>query len=404
MGIVAISIVVALLAVIYFAPTNDGRWAAMRRRMASSQDEAQERNVSRPVVRGKPIPGNAWDEYSLALNEAATFTEDSNLIRFINGDPTADRAMVDRLLAAHKGIVDHISQGAQRSNGQYPYDWNSGSRMELPPLLFSRRAASLAIAQARVWKEAGRPQDAVALLLDVSQFSRDLAANGPLLSHLIGVSLYSTTFGELRDLLLSGKLNNKELSDLARMLEIVDGNFPALAPVMANEVAISVETDIYPAPSLSGSRNLMKSSGWRYGFSSRKMVLDAFEKRDNYAQRSQNIDLVSFAEAMKEAKIVQAEVEASGNSILRQYGTNLPKVLANHRDTLSRLRLLRAATTLLATGEIPKLADPFGTDLLYRREPGKVKIWSVGSDGKNHEGRGSWKLNSGPDLVLEISR
>src|SRR5688572_424686 len=241
MGIVAISIVVALLAAIYFAPTDDGRWAAMRRRMASSHDEARARNQSRPVVRGEPILGNAWDEYSLALNDAATFTEDTNagnLTRFITGDPTADRAMVDRLLAAHKGVVDHISRGAQRSNGQYPYDWNSGSQMELPPLLFSRRAASLAIAQARVWKEAGRPQDAVSLLLDVSQFSRDLAANGPLLSHLIGVSLYSTTFGELKDLLLSGKLSNKELSDLARMLEIVDGNFPALAPVMANDVSI----------------------------------------------------------------------------------------------------------------------------------------------------------------------
>ena len=53
--------------------------------------------------------------------------------------------------------------------------------------------------------------------------------------------------------------------------------------------------------------------------------------------------------------------------------SDLPKVLANHRDPLSRLRLLRAATTLLATGQMPKLADPFGSDLLFRRETGKVK-------------------------------
>ena len=188
------------------------------------------------------------------------------------------------------------------------------------------------------------------------------------------------------------------------MLEVFIGNFPALAPVMANESPFPLKQIFTWHPSLSATLNLMKSGGWRYGFSSRKWFWTLFEKRDAYAQRFQNIDLVNFAEATKEAKSSRPKWMRPGIPFSGSMRTNLTKVLANHREPLSRLRLLRAATTLLATGQMPKLADPFGSDLLFSREPGKVKIWSVGSDGENQEGRGSWKLVPGQDLVLEISK
>jgi hypothetical protein len=50
-----------------------------------------------------------------------------------------------------------------------------------------------------------------------------------------------------------------------------------------------------------------------------------------------------------------------------------------YRKAVTDLRLLRAATTFLGTGEMLPIPDPFGDNLLYKDEGNKLKIWSVGS-------------------------
>jgi hypothetical protein len=115
--IVAVALLTMVVLIgILFMPGTDGRWDAMRTRVAKLRDEARSRNVSRPVLRGEPIPGNAWDEYNIALNRALDFKEEGNgakLNQFNNRDASADRAMVAQLIAAHPGVIDHLRLGAQ---------------------------------------------------------------------------------------------------------------------------------------------------------------------------------------------------------------------------------------------------------------------------------------------------
>jgi hypothetical protein len=78
-----------------------------------------------------------------------------------------------------------------------------------------------------------------------------------------------------------------------------------------------------------------------------------------------------------------------------------------HREVIAKLRLLRAAAILKSTGKMPDLADPFGADLLMSESEGAVRIWSLGTDGVNQNGIGSWSTypaGRGEDLVLELSR
>jgi hypothetical protein len=67
---------------------------------------------------------------------------------------------------------------------------------------------------------------------------------------------------------------------------------------------------------------------------------------------------------------------------------------------LAHLRLLRAATAVLATGEMPAIADPFGENLRFKREGNESKIWSIGSDGVDQNGTGNWEGR--PDVVIEL--
>ena len=69
--IVAVALLTLVVLIgILFMPGTDGRWDAMRTRVAKLRDEARSRNVSRPVLRGEPISGKVWDEYNIALNQA----------------------------------------------------------------------------------------------------------------------------------------------------------------------------------------------------------------------------------------------------------------------------------------------------------------------------------------------
>src|SRR5262245_21198327 len=146
------TVTVILLIAALIMPIESGRWNEMRRRIDTLKDEARSRNISRPVLRGEARPGNAWDEYNNALNQSLTFKEDlnaANLGQFNARNASADRALVERLIATHPGVIDHLRLGARHENGQYPYEWDRGPNAPLPSLLATRRTTQLAIAQAR---------------------------------------------------------------------------------------------------------------------------------------------------------------------------------------------------------------------------------------------------------------
>jgi hypothetical protein len=401
-------ITVILCGLLFFRNQDDGKWSAMSARVAELKQEARSRILPRSVLRGQPLPGNAWDEYHLALTGALAIKDVQNgalFAEFINDAPTADRARVVEALASHPGVLAHLRLGAQKSDGQYPYRWEDGTQMQLPSLLAIRLVAMIATSQAKISLESGRPKEAVDYMLDVFVFARDTAANGPLLTRLIGDSVYEIASNELRKIILSGKLSPTQLADLEKKLEIIERDLPSLGPTLANEtLTSSVATMELSSFEPSTWWMLARNGGWRYGFSSQRMTLAAFEKRESYAQRTQNIDQMDFTTAKKETEAISAEADSSENPMLRAVALpSLPKTLMKQRETRARLQLLRAGAGFLATGKVPEVTDPFGTNLFHAQDGAKVKIWSVGSDGRNDNGSGGWTPGQ-PDMVLEITR
>src|SRR4030095_3441022 len=92
-----------------------------------------------------------------------------------------------------------------------------------------------------------------------------------------------------------------QLADLEKKLEIIERDLPSLGPTLANETLTS---SVAPMELSSFEPStwwmLARNGGGRYGFSSQRMTLAAFEKRESYAQRTQNIDQMDFTTAKKE--------------------------------------------------------------------------------------------------------
>jgi hypothetical protein len=383
---VSLAIGAALVIAVAMRPAGVDKWQAMARRVDQLRLEALSRKSPRSPLRGELKPGKAWDEYNIALNDTMTWVDDQNgslFARFVNDEKGVDRAKVEQLVASHATAIDHLRNGAQRSDGQYPYKWERGNEMELPSILGSRRLANVASAQARIWAEKGRPEDAAGLLLDTTVFSRDLATNGTLLSSLIGYALYQISFDELRHLILSGKLSQQQLADLERKLEVVDRDFPGLSETLSNE-AMGLGTSMLHGGNLGLSPKewfgLVEKGDWRLALAPRSSMLEAFETTDRYAQRWAKLDQMDYKAAATEANAISAEAAASRNSLVNMSIPSISRSIAVQRETMANLRVLRAGTKFLATRKVPKIADPFGTNLLYKEEGGKLKIWSVGSD------------------------
>jgi hypothetical protein len=147
--------------------------------------------------------------------------------------------------------------------------------------------------------------------------------------------------------------------------------------------------------------------GWRYGLSTQRIAADYLGTVERRLERMQKLGEMDFASAIKEAEALEAEKAASSNPMVRDSVANVARTLIARREVIARLRLLRAAALWGASGKAPKLADPLGTDLKMKEEDGKIRIWSVGRDGKDAGGTGSWNHDPskpGDDIVLEFPK
>jgi hypothetical protein len=406
---VPLAIVLATL----FMSSSDTR-ESLRQRIDKLRDEAKSRKLSRTVFRGPTTPGNAWDEYMVAIRDAEGWKEDpygASLARFAAGnETTAERAIAVQMIRDHSGVLGYLRRGVQKENGQIPI-WD---RPETPPLLGGRKLSSLAGSQARALSESGRSVDAVELALDMTVFARDVAGNGNLLSDLVGGNFYSEAADAIRTAMLSGKLTARDFEALAANLEKVEQDFPAQSTAFRNETMAN-SADVFQWTEEMSSRQWLKSmveGGWRYGLSSRELADDYVQHSLNIMERTGKLEEMDYAAAMKEAGAVDALAAASKNPLIRDAffivtpaHRGVSKMMMFHREVLAKLRLLRAAAVWAATGSVPKIADPLGADLRWTEEDGKLRLWSVGGDGKDDEGQGEWypnRPNPKNDIVLEL--
>jgi hypothetical protein len=381
--LLAFTVLAALLFAMAFLKGGVDSREAMLEMVERLKREASSSELPRSVLTGQPSAGNAWDEYNTALDDTVSWRNDENggvFLRFAKGDTHLQPAQVEQLVAEHTGALGHLRLGAHQSDGKYPYDWDKGSAMALPNLLGCRRLAYLAVAQAKIHSESGRLQNAIDLLLDTSVFGRDIAADAPMLTRTIGLVVYSTTFEEFQNLILSGKLTKYQLVELARKLEIVDHDFPAWSSALSAEtLGLSVAMLHAPENGRLGWFDLTKQWGGRFTVSPDAAILKALEEKEAYLHRAEKLDQMNFAEVGKEIDTISAETPGSSDAPVRLPAPDLLRSIVTYRKALAELRLLRAATTFLGTGEMIPLPDPFGDNLLYEDEGNKLKIWSAGS-------------------------
>jgi hypothetical protein len=377
------------------------RWTAMKADWQALLEEARLRGSARSPLRGEPLEGNAWADYTVALAEVRSLydLESQAAPRYLKEAPQSSRPLVERVLARHPKLIDSVRLGARRTKANLELEWKEGA-LTIPNRHGSAVVAPLAVCLARFLSDAGRRRDAAELLIDTCRFAGDI-------DHAEDMA---PGFEALRDLLQPGLLTREELAQVDRELEVLDREFPRRGHRVSLDLlsfgSLLLKTGHSVTVQLVGLQADPDDALWRYGYSGHLMKADAFHAIAAAAKELSDADERPWLESSAVLRKLTTELSRHPNPIAQ---TAPEEILASdliHRGYRAQLRLLRVAAHYGATGDVLELDDPFGTKLRVRVADGSLRAWSVGPDGGDHNGTGMFAFDrDNPvdrDIVIEI--
>jgi hypothetical protein len=409
---VALFAVVLAVFVAWCWATAHLRWNEMVRKIEALDRELEAMPKDRPVLRGAPLEGNAWDDYWPALGSLTSIRwYDPGwkaVSGFSQGQAGADRALVAATVEAHRSSLMALQLGARRAQGAPRVRRHDGN-----PLHGDAALQALVQCQARLLDEAGNSREAAELLLDLGQFAQDYSRIVRLYSRSTATMFLDSAINGLHRVVLDGGLSGDELLEVSRQLEVLDrsaetvvtlepGDVVALGFEFINANDLSAETH---EPGMCRGGECSRWGAWRFGFSARLMAADAVEEALRRVKEAEAFRSAPWSELQKFEDLNIQRLLRERNPVVRSHVFPLCCMKTGFLQVRARLRLLRIACKYRAIGEILDLPDPFGARLMTRKDGPRLKLWSVGRDGVDDGGIGSWKADSrDKDLVLELDR
>jgi hypothetical protein len=355
--------------------------------------QAHARSGLRPVLRGEPQPGKAWEKYDEAIGRLGGYQIDYVSRSPYPPDSPEWSAEVHKKFSPSAGP---LREGTRRADGRRHREWQSPERPKSTSIVDMGRN------QAWIFKEGGKHREAAEWLLDLLQMCGDIARNSSQEDAEDACGRRARVLEDLKKMLLAQDLTAPECAQVARELERVVQAFPSLGDILIN-TAMSrgcMYIDLAPKGSM---LQFPEKPTWRFLFSERVMISSAFFEELACVRKIAEAEGKPWKEASDIERNAVARLTSINNPILKRHAAwitagTLP---LRTREQLAQMQLLRALAHFFATGAVPELPDPFGTTLRHVLKDGSVKIWSVGPDGADDGGDGDWLLKDGRDLVIK---
>jgi len=374
------------------------RWAAMKADWQALLEEVRARGQSRAPLHGDPVEGNAWDDYAVALAEVRSLyeIESQAALRYLHEAPQSNRRLVERVLGKHPSLIESLRRAATRRQANLNLEWKEGA-LTIPSRHWTAVVAPLAVCCSRFTAEDGRAGDAARLLVETCRFAADL-------DHVEDLEL---PLDELRELVGSGVLKGEDLARLDLELALLDEEYPRRGHRAALDlVALGAQllrTGHSITVQLVGLRADPEDALWRYGYSGHLMKAEAFAMMAAAVRRLREADERPWAESRDLLRSLSAELAAHPNPIIQTAPEEILASDLQHRGHRAQLRLLRMAAHYRSTGEVLDLDDPFGGKLVRALANDTLRVWSVGPEGLDHCGIGSFHFDpDAKDIVLSV--
>jgi hypothetical protein len=389
LGAVVAAIAIAFGAlVLWIWSAENRRWNEMGALAEELAVDAGKRDGSRPVLRGDPLSGDAWQLYGPLIQEY-----DKAVLAMENAGGLQVRP------GWKADAVEALRRGVRRGSARNPYgeDWARGEgRYPMDAMLAMGLAATDRSREARL---AGKLQSAAAIALDAALYARDLQANGNFGLQEGACQILIGAFEELLEVLHACGTDRDTPRQIAAELENLDRALTRSGHAVLNELARSARTLRREEEEWEWWGIDIGGASWRQGFSRKIMAADGFSQLVAWIRRHLDDDDVPWGTSdQARERFLWDEVIRSPNGLLEAASHFEPLWASELRPIHARLHLLRLAALYLATGDVAKVADPFGTALPTALEGGTLRAWTVGST-RDNQGTGEWE-----NFVIRVKR
>lgn len=358
----------------------EARWAQARECADAALAAHLARSGERPCLHPTSEPGNAFDGYARAFAlvpaETATPTEDT-----APGDEL--QALLDDAgarpdLTGWRPALAALHDAARRSHANSLADVRMGYELPMLPLQAALNLARAACLHARNEAFAGRGDEALPALFDAMTLAADLGTSPVLVEQMVGMAVLGyVTESALADAVLD-RLSDDDLRRLAAALQSVDERIPPT--VSPSDDALLCGQQLLRDEANGNGFDLSTWRAWRYGFSLRLMVAEAFLDMHEHARTMDAANDEAWPQRRQRFAAFAARVESGRNFFLMLVASNAKGAERELRTVLTRLRLLRQVVAQ-RLGTRLELDDPLGTGKLTRSElDGKVRFAGVGAD------------------------
>jgi len=380
-GIFLVSVVaVAATVWIWRWSLERSRWNHLEARVGELRAQLDTRFRPRPVLRGAPVPGNAWDDYLPAIEMLKDADPETRLSDDVRRDwqqkyGAAVEAMQRGTHRAGSGWA-HLRE---RQKGKDPEEGFLGQVLVL---------GDIAVDRAGILAKNGKHREATELLLDLLKFAEDVGNDGAFYARMAGWGLQEKAIVGLEDALMNAPLTAQDCRQIDRELAQLDATYPRLAPMILSRLEeygewILKEKTLQDLVGCRGNPENIKV-GWREMYSDRLMRIAGFNRADALMSRLVLSDDGTEAEqAARRQKFVET-AQLEGLELTNVYfsmftcSDYLPD--AGRGPSLrSTLRALRIGARFAATGEVLELTDINGEKIATGFDAGKLVLWSGNS-------------------------
>lgn len=379
--------VLMLIASFAVVPMRAGaEWRSMRARgQELRQQWLAELPAARPPLAGDAVEGRAFDCYrrGTAVMQALREHEHELGDLLLLDDAALSHALANDaqpLRELWMPALAELQRGARSIDAR---QLRSGfGEISGADLLAHRALCNAAMFEARARRYDGDFDSAVLLSLDAMTLGADLISDGVLIDQMVGATLVAIVCEAWSDDALAALPRAPRLQ-LEAGLEQLDARLPVRVD-MTREMIYLAENMRVPDWSESCG-----GGSWRYGFSQRWMLADAFHRCLDGYRELDTIDSRDWQARTRAFDRFCAEMVDSGNGACAVMVPNLEAAERTLREVVAMVRLLRAALAVHDGAQQVAHQDPFGPAPLQLRPAGDggIELASVGDRGRGRLSR-----------------
>lgn len=337
----------------------DAAWQAMQTEVATLRAAVAARPSQRPVLWGEGTAGDAFAHYDRACELSRSLQSTDGNVWIKTSLASGEQVATERagLRTRWQPVLAALRAGAQSTHVTPSIPGADGLEPRIANLLDCRWVANLAVFEARALQHEGRNEDAVRRTLDAASLGADLARRGTLIDQMIGCAILSIgTDGAWTDAALAA-LDRGALDLLADGLQRLDTDLPLTLDDGAELLHVAWHMQNAPDDAEWLPSN---AAAWRFGFSTRWMLADAFRLQLARSRRLAATTGAPWQERAAQLEHELATATASGNALMAVCLPNLGAAEGNWREQRARIRLLCMAVDLHRGIDPPPLTDPIG--------------------------------------------